>query len=133
MPVRLVALIAALIPNGAVADILATSLGTCRAISDNQTRLACYDALPLPGSGEVFEGKGNGVTPPFDISAPRLLNFESNDAVMIAYLLDDGGRVIQNLHRGGAGRGSYLIETPGRYHLQVNATGGWRMTLTAAP
>ena len=51
----------------------------------------------------------------------------SSDAVMVVYLLNERDEVVQNLHRGGKGEGSYLIEMPGRYHVQVNATGHWKI------
>lgn len=98
-------------------------------MAEDAARLACYDALPVAGQGRTFHGKGSGVTEPFEVIAPVEMHFDSDDAVMVLYLLDDQGRVVRNLHRGGAGAGRHLIEQPGRYHLQVNATGGWTIRL----
>ncbi|WP_151719938.1 hypothetical protein [Gemmobacter serpentinus] len=107
----------------------AAGLLACRRQSDTMARLACYDALPAKAPGTVFRGTGSQVTPPFDLQAPTLLSFESMDAIMVVYLLDGTGAVVQNLHQAGAGTASYLIRHPGRYSLQVNASGGWRMSL----
>lgn len=106
-------------------------LAACRALAEDAARLACYDALPVAGQGQgrAFHGKGSGMTEPFEVGAPVEMHFDSDDAVMVLYLLDDQGRVVRNLHRGGAGAGRHLIEEPGRYHLQVNATGGWTIRL----
>lgn len=68
---------------------------------------------------------------PFTVIAPEVLAFASDDAVLVAYLLDDAtGAVVQNLHHGGAGTGHFLIKTPGTYRVQVNASGGWRIQLS---
>ncbi|TQD37353.1 hypothetical protein ACTTAK_07190 [Rhodobacter capsulatus] len=116
-------------PPDAAAKSLAAGLQTCREIPSDTARLACYDRLAVPDPGEVFIGRGNGITPAFEVAAPRLMRFESADVIMVIYLLDAADRVVQNLHLGGAGGGEYLIKTPGRYHVQVNATGGWRIDL----
>lgn len=109
----------------------ADDLAACRALSNPAERLACYDALPLPGA-TAFQGKGSGMAGPFTITSPRMLEFESDDAILVAYLLDDAtGSVVQNLHHGGAGAGHFLVERPGTYRLQVNASGGWRIRLSA--
>lgn len=102
----------------------------CREVPEPEARLACYDALTVPADLEVT-GKGSAVTDPFRITEPRLLRFESDDAIMVVYLLDEAGAVVQNLHRGGAGAGEHLIEEPGQYSVQVNATGGWSLRLEA--
>ncbi|MBY5986321.1 hypothetical protein [Roseovarius atlanticus] len=89
--------------------------------------MTCFDELAAAEDAEEFTGSGSGVTPQFDVVAPRLMTFESSDAVMVVYLLNERDEVVQNLHRGGKGEGSYLIEMPGRYHVQVNATGHWKI------
>lgn len=123
MPGRLV-ILAALAVSVAHADLPA-----CRALPDDGARLACYDALPLPAA-MAFSGNGSGMAGPFTITAPRMLGFASDDAILVAYLLDDAtGAVVQNLHHGGAGAGRFLIEAPGTYRVQVNASGGWRIEL----
>lgn len=130
MPVRLV--IAALAISGLSAEgfagPLADRLLACRALKPPDARLRCYDAL-VPSTDLAIDGKGSAVTDLFTVSAPRLLRFESADAIMVVYLLDEAGKVVQNLHRGGAGEGQHLIELPGTYRVQVNATGGWSLRL----
>lgn len=111
---------------------LMRGLIACREIVAAAPRLACYDALSPAIPAISFEGTGNVLTPAFDIAAPSRLFFESRDAVLVIYLLDAGsGAVVQNLHRGGAGEGDFLIEAPGRYAIQINATGGWRIRIGA--
>ncbi|MEL6647867.1 MAG: hypothetical protein AAFY35_17380 [Pseudomonadota bacterium] len=115
--------------NGtATADSLAAELQLCRELLVSERRLACYDALTTPIELAI-EGKGSAVTELFEISQPRLLRFHSRDAIMIAYLLDENGDVVQNLHRGGAGAGEHVIDEPGQYRVQVNATGAWLLEL----
>lgn len=126
MPRQLVTagvVILAMAPAVAGAD-----LASCRALSEPLTRLACYDALPAEDA-PVFRGAGNTITPAIEIREPKRLVFESSDAVLVVYLLDAAGRVVQNLHHAGAGRSSYDILDPGRYRLQINATGGWQIWL----
>ena len=124
MPRRLV-ILAGLLAVPAHAD-----LADCRALPDDGARLACYDALPLVPD-TAFQGTGSGMAGPFTIAAPQMLGFASDDAILVAYLLDDAtGAVVQNLHHGGAGTGHFLIETPGTYRVQVNASGGWRIQLS---
>ncbi|MDQ1901498.1 hypothetical protein RAH32_13695 [Paracoccus sp. WLY502] len=60
-----------------------------------------------------------------------MLGFASDDAILVACLLDDAtGAVVQNLDPGGAGTGHFLIETPGTCRVQVDASGGWRIQLS---
>ncbi len=117
----------------AAAAAQADGLGACRALTEAAARLACYDALPLPDAAAVveFHGKGGGMTDAFDVTAPQMLTYESDDVVLVAYLLDASGAVVQNLHRAGIGAGQYLIQTPGSYRVQVNATGSWRVAVSA--
>lgn len=134
MPRRLVGARAALLFLLAAAQAGAApfddGFARCRAQTDAGLRLACYDALPLAGATAAsFTGKGGGMTDAFRIDAPQMLTFESDDVVLVAYLLDDTGAVVQNLHRAGAGAGQFLIESPGTYRVQVNATGNWRVSV----
>lgn len=131
MSLRLVILaaISGALAAPATAAPLEQALAACRALSDTGARLSCYDRLPLADEGRTFTGKGSGVTERFLIEAPQVLSFDTDDAVMVLYLLDENDQVVQNLHRGGAGGGRYLIDRPGTYHVQINATGGWTVRL----
>lgn len=122
------AVVAAVMATGpAMARDVEAALAGCRAISAPDGRLACYDALVEPQPLARFSGKGSAVTASFTLAGPALLNFASQDVVMVIYLLDDQGAVVQNLHRAGAGEGSFLIRKPGTYSIQVNATGSWQI------
>lgn len=121
-----------LAPSQVMADPVATGLNACRQIASDARRLTCFDELAAAEDAEEFTGSGSGVTPQFDVVTPRLMTFESSDAVMVVYLLNERDEVVQNLHRGGKGEGSYLIEMPGRYHVQVNATGHWKIRVRRA-
>lgn len=137
MPRQLVALLAgALLAAPALAparagDDLAAGLMACRSESGATARLACYDALGAAPSLYEATGAGSATTPAFDLAAPALLRFESRDAILVLYLLDASGHVVQNLHHAGVGEGTYRIERPGSYHLQIDASGGWRIRVEA--
>lgn len=131
MPHRLVAVISlAACSSGtmAAAESLAAELQFCREIYSNEDRLACYDGLTSPVELSI-DGKGSAVTQLFEVTEPRVLRFQSSDAIMVVYLLNQDGEVVQNLHRGGAGEGQHVISYPGHYRVQVNATGGWSLRL----
>lgn len=130
--------------EGAEAPVVAPALpvpgfeagfAACRGLASDAARLGCYDALPVPeqAANLRFNGAGSALTAPFDVGTRARLSFTSDDAIFVAYLLDPEGRVVQNLHRGGAGQGEFLIEAPGRYRLQINASGGWRVELRELP
>lgn len=130
MPRRLVSaasLLLAAVPLAA--QDLASDLLACRKLGEEPARLACYDALQVHVAFSEFSGAGSRVIAPFDLPGPARLVFESMDAIMVVYLLDESGQVIQNLHQAGAGRGAHMIEQAGRYGIQVNASGGWRLRL----
>ncbi|MBO9455202.1 hypothetical protein J7376_07840 [Paracoccus sp. R12_1] len=134
MPVRLViagsALLAALASPASAAPF-AKAFQNCRGVEDEGTRLACFDALPAPDAEPEFRfsGAGSGQTPFFRVRTRARLVFSSDDAIFVAYLLDRDGAVVQNLHQAGAGDGEFVIDRPGRYRLQVNASGGWRVEM----
>lgn len=113
------------------ADDLTDDLARCASVAPDLARLACFDALAGEAVVEVYAGKGGGMTGLFTVEMPRLLHFESSDVIMIATLLRADDTVAQNLHLGGRGTGRYLIAEPGDYRLQVNASGAWRVWLTA--
>ncbi|WP_018634193.1 hypothetical protein [Neomegalonema perideroedes] len=116
-------------PRGAEGALVAR-LEHCARISEAGRRLACFDALALDRVEPAFEGRLGSRTESFEVTAPMLLRFESDDVIMVVYLLDEAGEVFQNLHRAGRGLGEYEIRRPGTYSLQVNASGSWRAWLT---
>lgn len=113
------------------ADDISDDLARCAAIALDAARLACFDRLASDTVLQVFSGKGGGMTDLFTVEVPRILNFESSDVIMVATLLRADDTVAQNLHLGGRGTGRHLIAEPGDYRLQVNASGAWRVWLTA--
>ncbi len=116
-------------PRGAEGDLVAR-LEHCAANPEPGRRLACYDALALNRVEPAFEGRLGSRTESFEVAVPTLLRFESDDVILVVYLLDEEGEVFQNLHRGGRGLGEYEIRRLGTYSLQVNASGSWRVWLT---
>lgn len=106
-----------------------TGLADCRAVADDATRLACYDGLAVRVAGWQAQGVGFAVTGEVAAQAGDVLGFENRDAVLVITLLDDTGAVVQNLHKGGQGEGRHVIGAPGRYRVQVSASGGWAVWL----
>lgn len=116
-------------PLGAEGELM-LRLEHCAGIAAATRRLACYDDLALKRVAPSFEGRLGARTESFEVATPTLLRFESDDVIMVVYLLDEKGEVFQNLHRGGRGLGEYEIRRLGSYSLQVNASGSWRIWLT---
>lgn len=125
-------LLAAIWPMAvAASDDLDADIGRCRTVADPVSRLACYDAL-ADGLGAItFSGAGSYVTPAFQAHKGNRLFFENMDAVLVIYLLDADGAVVQNLHKGGAGSGSFVFETDGTFSIQIDATGRWKLRIDA--
>ncbi len=113
----------------AQAEPAGEALSACRRLAPAAERLACYDALAQRQAAPRFSGTRSVVTEPFVLLGPHRLRFSSEGAIFVLYLMDAAGNVIQNLHLGGGGEGSYRIEQPGTYHLRVNGAEGWRIWL----
>lgn len=126
----LVGLVIGMIVVGACGQAVAeTGLAACRAVADNTARLACYDRLAIRADGWNAQGVGFAVTDEVTAQAGDVLGFENRDAVLVIALIDDTGAVVQNLHHGGQGEGRHVIAAPGRYRVQVSASGGWAVWL----
>lgn len=69
------------------------------------------------------------ITEAFEITRPTELRYQSDGVIFVLYLRDAKGEVLQNLHIGGGGDASYLIEKPGTYSLQINGSESWRVWL----
>ncbi len=101
----------------------------CRALEDNQERVRCYDKLANLLSLPRFQGRLTAQTDLFEVEAPTVLRFESDGPIFVMYLKDAGGGVVQNLHIGGGGSATYLIDKPGTYSLQISGSETWRVWL----
>lgn len=104
-------------------------LQTCLAITPDEARLACYDREVRKLAPPLFAGRLNRTTDPFRIDQPTVLRFQSDGAIFVLYLKSADGAVVQNLHIGGGGEATYLIEQPGTYFLDVSGSESWRIWL----
>lgn len=114
-----------------VGEIVA-ALHSCRALVEPEARLRCYDNVARHNSPPRFAGKLGMRTGLFRIDRPSILRFRSDGVIFVLYLLDENGSVVQNLHIGGAGEDTYLIEKPGTYSLQIDGSAEWRIWLDPA-
>lgn len=115
--------------SSASAAAQTAGIKACRPIADNEARLACYDREVRKLVPPTFAGRLSKTTSRFHISRPTLLRYESDGPIFVLYLKAADGSVIQNLHIGGGGESSYLIEQTGTYFLDVNGSESWRIWL----
>ncbi len=101
----------------------------CLSIGSDAGRLACYDREVRKLVPPAFQGRLTGTTDRFQIERPTLLRYQSDGAIFVLYLKSADGTVLQNLHIGGGGEATYLIEQPGTYFLDVNGSESWRIWL----
>ena len=101
----------------------------CVAIAENAERLACFDRTVRQLTAPKFEGRLSTTTERFHIDRPTQLRYESDGPIFVLYLKADDGSIIQNLHIGGGGQATYLIEQPGTYFLDVSGSETWRIWL----
>ena len=99
----------------------------CLSIRDDVGRLACFDREARKLVEPRFAGRLSKITEPFSIEQPTLLRYQSDGPIFVLYLKDADGAVVQNLHIGGGGEATYLIEQPGTYFLDVNGSESWRI------
>lgn len=103
------------------------ALQRCRAIKLAETRLSCFDDVASRNSPPKYAGKLGYKTAPFKIERPHVLRYRSKGVIFVLYVLDEKGEVIQNLHIGGGGEETYILETPGTYALQIDGSAGWKI------
>ncbi|WP_415894608.1 hypothetical protein ACMXYQ_09290 [Neptuniibacter sp. PT34_22] len=104
----------------------------CRALVQPERRLECYDNLDLKAlsaSKPNFAGRRTAKTEMFKVSEPTQLRFQSDGAIFVLALHDSEDNIVQNLHIGGGGEDTYLIEEAGDYYLRVNGSTTWRIWL----
>jgi len=99
----------------------------CLSIRDDVGRLTCFDREARKLVEPRFAGRLSKITEPFSIEQPTLLRYQSDGPIFVLYLKDADGAVVQNLHIGGGGEATYLIEQPGTYFLDVNGSESWRI------
>jgi len=115
----------------AFADLNA-AFDQCRSIVQPERRLECYDSLDIKALSESkpnFAGKRSSKTEMFKISEPTQLRFQSDGAIFVLAVHDSEDNIVQNLHIGGGGEDTYLIEEVGEYYLRVNGSTTWRIWL----
>lgn len=119
-------------PAAAARDDLQAIKGCMKVASDDE-RLKCFDGEIRKLVKPTFEGRLDVVTAPFTIDGPTTLRFHSDGVIFVLYVKTIDDRVVQNLHIGGGGESSYVIENPGTYFFQVNGAEGWRIWLDPPP
>lgn len=123
-------------PAAAMAVAVAQPLDdirACPAIANDAERLACFDRTVRKFTAPKFEGRLSTTTERFHVDRPTQLRYESDGPIFVLYLKADDGSIIQNLHIGGGGQATYLIEQPGTYFLDVNGSETWRIWLEPPP
>ncbi len=127
----LVALCAVAASDGARGDDggMRQAFAKCRVLEDDHERVRCYDKLASLLAPPRFQGRLTAQTDAFEVEAPTVLRFESDGPIFVMYLKDAQGGVVQNLHIGGGGSATYLIDKPGTYSLQISGSETWRVWL----
>lgn len=122
-----------LLSSQASASPLLSELEECRKIIQANSRLACYDKLDIVAlqkqAAPRFKGKRTLKTEIFTIKTPTRMRYKSHGAIFVLALHQENGEVVQNLHIGGSGEDSYLIEQPGQYFLRINGSTTWEIWL----
>ena len=132
---RLVSTALLLLSGAALSDTaaLVSALQSCRGQAEQEQRLACYDALDLDKLSQVIEPRFAGElsveTERFEVKEPTILRYLSDGAIFVLSLHDHQGAIVQNLHIGGGGEDTYLINEAGEYYLRVNGSTTWRIWL----
>ena len=106
-----------------------SSVQTCLGIAADSERLACYDREVRNLVAPTFSGRLSKTTDRFQIDGPTVLRYQSDGPIFVLYLKAPDDTVIQNLHIGGGGEDSYLIDRPGTYYLDVSGSESWRIWL----
>lgn len=104
-------------------------ISDCLSIRDDSGRLACFDREARKLVEPRFAGRLSKITEAFSTKQPTLLRYQSDGPIFVLYLKAADGAVVQNLHIGGGGEATYLIEQPGTYFLDVNGSESWRIWL----
>lgn len=117
----------------AAAVEVAQEFAACRSVEDGEARLSCYDKLAAKIVPPRFAGRLTVETEQFTIDRPTVLRYQSDGPIFVMYLRDANNNVVQNLHIGGGGEDTYLIDKPGVYSLHINGAETWRVWLEPRP
>jgi hypothetical protein len=115
--------------NPTIAADPKSKVQACAQIAAERERLACYDREVRNLVEPTFLGRLSKTTDRFRIDAPTLLRYQSDGPIFVLYLKASDDTVVQNLHIGGGGEDSYLIDRPGTYYLDVSGSETWRIWL----
>jgi len=119
----------ALAPSPAGAGEARNGARGCLAVQPDDARLACYDREVRNLVAPNFSGRLSKTTDSFLIKEPTVLRYQSDGAILVLYLKASDNTVVQNLHIGGGGEDTYLIDRPGTYSLDVSGSESWRIWL----
>jgi hypothetical protein len=119
------------------ANPITKAFNQCKTIEDKDQRLSCYDSLVIEdlmvSNEPQFSGKHTLKTELFTLTGPTQIRFQSDGSIFVMAIYNEEGDVVENLHIGGGGEDSYVLEQPGRYYLQVNGSTTWRVWLEPPP
>jgi len=101
----------------------------CLGIEPASARLECFERETRKLIQPRFAGRLGAVSEPFDVTLPTRIRYQSDGAIFVLYLKTADDQVVQNIHLGGGGEGTYMIEKPGRYFLQIDGSETWRIWL----
>lgn len=100
----------------------------CLSVTPDEARLACYDREVRNLVEPTFSGRLSKTTDRFHVDGPTLLRFQSDGPIFVLYLKSaEDNAVVQNLHIGGGGEDTFLIERTGTYFLDVSGSESWRI------
>lgn len=102
---------------------------SCREIKKDNERLSCYDEAAVRLTRPRFQGRLGLQTDKFELKSPHKLIYKSYGVIFVLYLKDADGNVLQNLHVGGGGEGSYTIKSAGTYSLKIHGSAAWAIWL----
>lgn len=117
--------------NRAERDIV-QAMQVCRKRQEDSERLACFDELARKNAPPTYSGKLGFKTKLFELNEPHFLRYRSDGVIFVLYLFDEKGDVVQNLHIGGGGEDTFLIEKPGIYSLQIDGSAAWKIWIDPA-
>lgn len=105
----------------------------CRVMTEPGEKIACYDRLVDKLTPPTFRGRLTLQTDVFEIDRPTRIRFESEGVIFVMYLKNERGEVLQNLHIGGGGEDSFVVDKAGKYSLLINGAEYWSVWLEPLP